>query len=148
MTQLLTVLVPVAVALITTFRWQTLPRRLRSHLALVKELPDGVDASALHELIGSELSEVVRQGRKRLDRRADRLVLAFQWALVVAGVTGVVDGYVSGLVGYDPLAPFTSWRFALVLGLVAAVLTAAWTVAGVLGRSFKRSFGDRMRRPD
>lgn len=54
-TELLIALVPLVVATVPILRWPTRERRLRTHLALLKDVPPDVDARALRSLVEKEL---------------------------------------------------------------------------------------------
>ncbi len=74
--QVLTILVPLAVALVSApFRWPTLDRRVKGHLALLKDMPDEVNAAKLRALVEQELAELARLNRHRLHKRHDRMIL-------------------------------------------------------------------------
>ncbi|SDN03022.1 hypothetical protein SAMN05660642_03856 [Geodermatophilus siccatus] len=132
--QLLTALVPLAVAFIPILRWPTLPRRIREHAALLKDVPEDV-AGPLKRTLAAEIEQLARRNWHMLDRRT-ALYVYFLRAGLVLFIIVVLWGYgVFVPVLYElappedrPSVPLFVWICA-----IGAVL-GFWTVAWVLGR--------------
>ncbi len=74
MTELIGVLVTAAVTLVSTLRWPTLRRRVRDHVALLKDMPTEDLAAPLRSLLQREVQKLVERDSRHLDPRQDRLL--------------------------------------------------------------------------
>jgi len=145
--QLPGVLVPLAVAFVSsTWRWPTLRRRLREHLSLAKDFPEGVDRTQLHGLIDYEVRELARRERKRIDNQGDRQLALLRWGIVVV-FGGLAIGQ-SQIIGDNlPFAEYVNRSAALVaLAMLIIVVTwVCWALAGVMVRQLMRLRRQRRR---
>jgi hypothetical protein len=124
MTELIGVLVTAAVTLVSTLRWPTLRRRVRDHVALLKDMPTEDLAAPLRSLLQREVQELVKRDSRHLDPRQDRLLQGRRVLL-----TFVVAATAVALMAYGSEADldlpgwlfFSAWAV-LVLGLVALPL--------------------------
>jgi hypothetical protein len=139
---LISAVVPLVVALISTLRWPTLRRRIRDHAALLKDLPPEA-AQPLQKLLVHEVELLVSRDAPllssknvvlRLFHRAKfTAVFAFLLTVYVLMAVNWASDEVAGLGGISvPL------RIVLVLaGVTASLYAAEW--------SFRT--GKRSRRP-
>lgn len=132
-TEFLIALVPLAVAAVPILRWPTLERRLRTHLALLKEVPTDVDAKPLRSLVEQELERVAELDSYRLTKshREERRELLGRVILFVVGLFTLfplvlfpeVQSRFSGL-------PAQAQYLVTVYGL-ALVVAFQWFVSGL-----------------
>jgi hypothetical protein len=80
--QILSVVVPLLAAAIPLFRWPTLERRTRRHVALIKELPDGM-GKRFRDAVEDELRELGHRSEQRLTRNVRALEFAVRTAIVL-----------------------------------------------------------------
>lgn len=134
MAQVLGLFVPLAVALVTTLRWPSLPRRIREHASLLKELPEGVRKSALQDLLEAELEELARAGQQRMSQRSDRrialgriavVVLTFLLAIPAAFLDPDMGDGEGPLVDLNPV-----FKYYLVLAILFLGFSSTWWISG------------------
>ncbi|SDM66445.1 hypothetical protein SAMN05660642_03061 [Geodermatophilus siccatus] len=82
MVQLLGVVVPLLVAALPLIRWPTLQRRVRGHVALVKELPEGMGKD-FRAAVEEELAELAHCTRSRSERRSENIEKAVRAGIVL-----------------------------------------------------------------
>lgn len=128
--QVLAVVVPLAVAGLQAWRWPTLERRVKGHVELLKDLPDGVGAG-FRAAVEDELDELAEDARHRLKTRLDWSLLAFRLipSIIVVGLG------VGSVLARRPYPP-PSWREAGVLGLFIILLFVATLIFTLLIRGF------------
>lgn len=128
--QVLAVAVPLAVAGLQAWRWPTLERRVKGHVELLKDLPDGV-GTEFRAAVEDELNELAQDARHRLKTRLDWSLLALRLipSFLVAGFG------VSSVLAHWPY-PSLSWREAGVLVLFIVFLFVATLIFTLLIREF------------
>lgn len=142
MLQLIGVLVPVVVAIVSTFRWPTLERRIRRHLSLLKEVPEGMGLP-LRDLVKAELADLAGRDRERLDSQEDRLLFALRLALFVPMASLLVVSWLSEDAVQDRGFPWGR------LFAMYGVVLLWWIVLGLIwagSRPIARRFLDFYRR--
>ncbi|MGY1726159.1 hypothetical protein ACI79J_04245 [Geodermatophilus sp. SYSU D01062] len=130
--QILSVIVPLLIALVPLFKWPTLQRRVRADVALVKELPNGM-GKQFREAVEEELTELAHRTRTRLGRRAEYLGICVRLGTIATFLTlSVLAYYTAGGHGLN-WSWGVVWRtyaslfaYMVLIAIVVAVLRALW----------------------
>jgi hypothetical protein len=124
-TELIGVLVTAAVTLVSTFRWPTLDRRIREHIALLKDMPADL-AGPLQALLRREVEELAMRDSRRLHPRENFLLQcrrALLTAVAAAAAVSVAWGIQAGVSeAYAPGWLYGTLTTVLLLGVVALLI--------------------------
>lgn len=129
--QAVSVLVPIVVAIVSTFRLPTLERRTRRHMALVKEMPEGV-GQPMRQLLEDELAELARRDALRLAAQEDQIVFALRLALFIPLAGLFTATWLTGGLTNGP-----AFQWGPLLKTYAAILLA-WIFLAALGAPLSR----------
>ncbi|MCW2904666.1 MAG: hypothetical protein JWO67_6931 [Streptosporangiaceae bacterium] len=132
--QVLSVVVPLLVAALSTLRWPTLQRRVKGHLELLKEVPAEAGRD-FRDAVEEEMQALAEQIRGRLDGR---------WRIAAGGVLDlIVTAALLGLAAFNAglfrdTSAVTPWHMWLSVMWRCAVLLFAYTLLGPIFRALWR----------
>jgi len=129
--QVLAVTVPLVVAGLQFWRWPTLERRVRAHVELVKELPEGSGLS-FRAAVEAELEELARETQRRLANRLDWKELGGRLTSMI--VFFGIALYMTITAGLWHPSKATGWRSLWVMAVYLLVLLVGYAVLEACAR--------------
>lgn len=130
--QVLAVVVPLLIAAIPLFRWPTLQRRVREHVSLLKELPEGM-GKELRAAVEEELRELAHRAELGLGRRAQNIERAARIGFVVVMIG---FAYAPRILSDETPSFWDLVGFFALVGVLAVMIVGLvwflWRVSGAL----------------
>lgn len=131
--QILGVVVPLLVALLPLFKWPTLERRTRGHLAMLKEVPEGL-GKEFRESVEEELRELAHRNEQALGRRATFIAtVARVGAIAFLFLLSSLASRRAGESGSEMQDVFRMTGFFILFLLAIGFLVVLWKFTGAFG---------------